>query len=161
MMVNAVLGPPAPAEATPTEDAGLPVRKVVLIDPREERRAITSRLIDRCPDLEVVGLAGDLLEAQTQIEAAGADVAILEIQLPVSEGLAAIAALRSRFPTLRIVVCSFHSDATTRDEARSLGADGYLTKPLQIHDLLPLVIEPAPVSPVPEATAPRAVGRAW
>ena len=121
-----------------------PVRRVVLIDSRQERRAITSGLVERCALLHVVGLTGTLSEAESQIRGAQADVAIVEIQLPVTQGLATISALRERFPELRIVVCSFHDDAATREAARTHGADGYLTKPVHVDELLGAVLGPAP-----------------
>jgi DNA-binding NarL/FixJ family response regulator len=119
-------------------------RKVVLIDPREERRAITSLLVERSPLLTVVGSAGTLAEAGTRIRTERADVALVEIQMPVTEGLALVGALREKFPDLWIVVCSFHDDSATREAARAAGADGYLRKPLQIDDLVRIVAVPAP-----------------
>jgi len=138
---------PLPSLDTPhPTDAFLqPVRRVVLIDPRPERRAITSLVVERCAGLTVVGLAAGLGDADSQIRAEHADVAVLEIQLPVAEGLTTIATLRERFPDLRIVVCSFHKDSATREAARAQGADGYLTKPLQVADLLALVVAPVQV----------------
>jgi DNA-binding NarL/FixJ family response regulator len=118
------------------------MHRVVVIDPREERRAITNLYVERCRPLTVVGSAGNLGEAQTQIRTEHADVALVEIQMPVTEGLATIGALRDQFPDLRIVVCSFHNDSATREAARQHGADGYLTKPLQTDDLLVLVEAP-------------------
>jgi two-component system response regulator YesN len=115
---------------------------VVLIDPREERRAITSLLVERSPWLTVVGLAGSLREAESQVRAEHADIALVEIQMPVTEGLATISALRDQFHELRIVVCSFHRDAATREDSRVHGADGYLTKPLDIAELLALAVGP-------------------
>ncbi len=106
-----------------------------------------SMFVGRSPHLAVVGLAGSLSEAETQIQAKDADVALVEIQMPVTEGLTTIAALREHFPVLRIVVCSFHNDAATRDEARARGADGYLAKPFQVEDLLTIVDRPADPAP--------------
>jgi two-component system response regulator DesR len=123
-----------------TEDTGEhPVSRVVLIDPRPDRRAVMNFLVGRSPALTVVGLAGGLEEAEAQIRATNADVALVEIQMPVPEGLATIGALREAFPDLRIIVCSFHLDAATRDEAQVRGADGYLIKPVSIRDLAALV----------------------
>lgn len=112
------------------------IRRVVLIDPREERRAITNLIIEKCEPLTVVGLAATLGEAETQIRAEHADVALVEIQMPVTQGLTTIGALRDLFPDLRIIVCSFHNDTATREAALRHGADGYLTKPLQVEDLI-------------------------
>jgi DNA-binding NarL/FixJ family response regulator len=111
----------------------------VVIDPRPERRAITSLVLGRCKALTVVGLAATLGDAEPQIRSEQAEIVLVEIQMPVPEGLATIAALRDRFPDLRIVVCSFQSDATTREAARASGADGYLSKPLHLGELLTLV----------------------
>jgi len=114
----------------------------VLIDPREERRAITNLIIKKCRPLTVVGLAGNLDEAETQIRAERAHAALVEIQMPVTQGLATITALRNQFPDLRIVVCSFHNDPATRDAARTHGADGYLNKPLEVDDLVQVIVGP-------------------
>lgn len=116
--------------------------RVVLIDPRPERRAITRQLVDRHPILSVVGVAETLDEAVTEITGRHATVALMEIQMPVADGLATIGALRERFDRLCIIVCSFHNDPPTRREAERLGADGYLTKPLDVAALVKLLVTP-------------------
>lgn len=140
-MTNVLLPPPArPARAEePGDSLPQPVGRVVLIDPRPERREIMSMVVDRSPRLTVVGLAASLAEAETQIRSEQADVALVEIQMPVADGVAAVGALRQAFPALRIVVCSFRNDSTTREQARVQGADGYLTKPFRVEDLLALI----------------------
>ena len=119
------------------------IGRVVLVDPRPERRAIMSFVVGRSPRLTVVGSVGSLHEAELQIRTEQADVALVEIQMPVAEGLATIAALRDEFPDLRIIVCSFHDDSATREAARMHGADGYVTKPLRVEDLLVVLDGPA------------------
>ena len=139
-MTNTLLARPARLHTPLLPTSGLSsIHRVVLVDPRPERRAITGLLVERCPQLRAVGLAGSLAEAETRIRAEQADVAVVEIQLPVAEGLATIGALRDLFPDLLIVVCSFHDDAATRDAARMHGADGYLPKPFRVEELLALV----------------------
>lgn len=118
------------------------VRRVVLIDPRPERRALMGLLVEQCPGLSMVGVAADLSEAEAQIREQRADVAIVEIQMPVADGLAAIAALREQFPDLRIAVCSFHDDPATHEAALSQGADAYLSKPLSPRELFALAVGP-------------------
>jgi DNA-binding NarL/FixJ family response regulator len=98
-------------------------------------------------------LAASLGEAETQIHAERADVALMEIQMPVAEGLATIGALRGKFPDIRIIVCSFHGDSATREAARLHGADGYLIKPFDVDELLVLVVGPAAVTPNSDASA--------
>jgi DNA-binding NarL/FixJ family response regulator len=62
-------------------------------------------------------------------------VAVVEIQMPVNQGLEAIAALRRRSPALRIVVCSFHGDPATKELALGGGADVYLDKSVSSESL--------------------------
>src|SRR5688572_1259790 len=139
-MKHAVLARPANLHTPTSGDSGLPpICRVVLVDPRPERRAITSLLVERCPQLSAVGVAGSLAEAEALIRAGQADVVVVEIQLPVTEGFVTIGTLRELFPDLRIVVCSFHDDAATRDTARMHGADGYLKKPFRVEEFLALV----------------------
>jgi DNA-binding NarL/FixJ family response regulator len=138
-MTGEVLSPPADLEVDRAPDLGTESpHRIVLIDPRDERRAITCRVVEGCTQLTVVGSVAGLAEAELQIRTERADLALLEIQMPVEQGLEAVAALRQHFPHLRIVVCSFHGDRATREAARLHGADGYLTKPLEVADLLAL-----------------------
>lgn len=63
------------------------------------------------------------------------DVAVLEIQMPVAAGLAAIAGLRAAHPSLVIVVCTFDADPSTRRQALVAGASAYLAKPVTAREL--------------------------
>ncbi len=101
-----------------------------------------SLLVELSPVLTVVGLAGTLDDAKTLIRSEQANIAVVEIQMPVEQGLATVAGLRHRFPDLRIVVCSFHLSLATQEAARSHGADGYLPKPLDLRELVKLVDRP-------------------
>lgn len=144
-MTNTMVAPKAGvSKASVVDPAAPPAHRVVLIDPREERRALMSMVVDRCPSLMVVGVAAGLNDAEQQIRTERADVALVEIQMPAAEGLVTIAALRQQFPDLRIVVCSFQKDSVTREAAKARGADGYLVKPLHVEDLLALVLAPPP-----------------
>jgi DNA-binding NarL/FixJ family response regulator len=85
--------------------------------------------------VSVVGFAENAPSAVETVDRVEADTVVLEIQIPVVQGLAAIAALRSAHPDLRIIVCSFHDDPITKHAALEGGADAYLTKPLSPREL--------------------------
>ena len=138
------LTPPEVSTPAPEEDSSPPPgHRVVLIDPRQDRRALMRQLLEQSADLKIVGMAASLAEAETQIRTEKATVAVVEIQMPVEDGLAAIASLRGQFPVLRIAVCSFHNDPATREAALVGGADAYLSKPPTARDLRALVAGPA------------------
>jgi DNA-binding NarL/FixJ family response regulator len=122
------------AEATPTDV--LPPVRVLLVDARHERRRVMRLVIES-------GAHGGTVVAQTEtadgavaaLDHAVIDAAVVEIQMPVEAGLAAVAALRAARPALAIVVCTFHGDASTRERALAAGADAYLVKPVSARDI--------------------------
>lgn len=125
-----MVAPPIPANALGAEP------RVVLVDVRPERRALVGRVVDLA-----LGSGTVVAEVATASEAVAAmdrqtiDTAIVEVQLPVTEGLSVIAALRAARPELMIVVCTFHDDKTTRKDAAAAGADIYLVKPVNAREL--------------------------
>jgi CheY-like chemotaxis protein len=108
-----------------------PSLRVMLVDARPERRELIRHLVEGTgltgPD---VGEASSGAEAVELLDQADRDVAVVEIQMPVDQGLEAIAALRRRSSDLRIVVCSFLTDPATKERALGGGADMYLDKPV-------------------------------
>ena len=83
----------------------------------------------------MVGHADGPVSAVEAVGLLNANAVVLQIQLPGIQGLDTISALRDDFPDLRIVVCSFHHDATTKRAALARSADAYLVKPLSPRDL--------------------------
>jgi DNA-binding NarL/FixJ family response regulator len=112
------------------------VPRVVLVDVRAERRQLMRHVVES-------GETGALVVAEADSESAAllvveqqhADAVVLDIQMPVQQGLETIAALRNRFSRLAIVVCSFHLDSGTRELALAQGADVYLAKPISPREL--------------------------
>jgi DNA-binding NarL/FixJ family response regulator len=110
--------------------------QVVLVDVRPERRALMRKVLDLAVgDGTVVAEVSDASGARRAVSDYGADVAVVEIQLPVQDGLEMIATLRAEHPALKIVVCTFQPDATTRRRAVEAGADDYLVKPVSARQL--------------------------
>ncbi len=113
----------------PGQDAN--ALRVVLIDTRPERRLLVRHLIESTGLVATdIGEAASTAEAVELLDREDRDVVVIEIQMPVSQGLETIAALRGRAPGLRIVVCSFHRDPATKEQALARGADVYLDKPV-------------------------------
>jgi CheY-like chemotaxis protein len=124
---------------------------VVVVDTRAERRQLVRHLVESTGLTATdIGEAANTAEAVELIDRSHPDVAVVEIQMPVSQGLETIAALRSHSPELRIVVCSFHRDRATKERALAEGADAYLDKPVSsvslkavLRDFFPEPFEPS------------------
>ena len=89
------------------------------------------------PDLEVVGQVGRGEDALTS--ATGADIAVVDLDLPGMAGVATIAALRERHPGLGCVVLTALTDEVELGRAVEAGAAGVLHKSVSMADLFRVV----------------------
>jgi DNA-binding NarL/FixJ family response regulator len=139
-----------PATSTISADTSIALSfdvRVVVIDGRHDRRELMRYVVEQGgPDVSVVGYADGEASAVEAVNRLRANAVLLEIQLPVTEGLDTISSLRHEYPALRIIVCSFHQDANTKRAALDRGADAYLVKPLSPRDLHSLLRSPARIS---------------
>jgi DNA-binding NarL/FixJ family response regulator len=131
----------APTRVRPT--AGAAEARIVVVDTHHDRRQLMRYVLDLGSTHEAsVSFADGPESAVATVERVGADAALVEIQMPVGEGLETVRRLRETTPDLRIVVCSFHKDPTTVEAALAMGADDYLHKPLRPTELYQSLRQP-------------------
>jgi DNA-binding NarL/FixJ family response regulator len=102
--------------------------RVLVVDDAANLRELLTVLLEVEDDFEVVGTAADGQEA---INAAGRlqpDVVLLDLAMPVMDGLQALPAIRDRLPDARIVIFSGYEHQELADEALQYGADLYIEK---------------------------------
>lgn len=102
--------------------------RVVLADDHTLVRAGIRALLDRMPDVEVVGEAGSGAEAVAQVAATRPDVLLADVAMPGMGGLEATERLRREFPDVRVVMLSMHANEEYVLQALRAGASGYLLK---------------------------------
>lgn len=105
-------------------------------DLSEFRRLICSVLLPR-PEFQVAE-ASDGLEAVKKASVSQPDLIVLDISLPILNGLEVAKRVRNLVPAARILFCSVESDSELVKEALSLG-EGYIYKPGLRNDLLPAI----------------------
>ncbi len=108
--------------------ASEPKIRVVLVDDHTVMRAGTRRILEDEPDIEVVGEAGDGVEALRLTDVLAPDVVALDIGMPGMDGIRMCQALREREHAPRVLVLTGHDKEVYVRALHQLGVHGYLLK---------------------------------
>ena len=96
-------------------------------------------LLDRQPDMEVVGEAADGAAAVTEALIRRPDLAILDVAMPSLTGLQATREIKAQAPGVDVLILSMHDDERYLFEALKAGASGYVLKQRADRELLDAV----------------------
>ncbi|WP_369145278.1 response regulator [Streptomyces sp. R44] len=107
--------------------AGQPIRVVIADDEPLIRAGIRMILISD-PGIEVVGEAADGRAAVEAARAHAADVVLLDIQMPVLDGLSALPELRRAAPAARVIILTTFGERENVLRALEHGGAGFLLK---------------------------------
>ncbi|WP_018680961.1 response regulator [Actinokineospora enzanensis] len=110
------------------------VRVLVVDDQRLIREGIAS-LLGLQAGVEVIGTAADGAEAVERTLALAPDLVLMDVRMPGMDGVAAVAALRTRAPGCRVVMLTTFDDEELVVRALRAGAAGYLLKDLPAAEL--------------------------
>jgi len=104
-----------------------PLRVLIVDDQQLVREGLTA-LLQLTDGIEVVGSAGDGARALDMIAGDPPDVVLMDLRMPVLDGVTATARIRDRFPGVAVVVLTTYADDDSIAGALAAGARGYLTK---------------------------------
>lgn len=114
----------------------MPKLRVVLGDDHTLVRQGIRKILEERGDWEVVAEAGDGRDAVKKVIEHEPDVAILDIGMPLLNGIEATRQIVKRAPTVRVLILSMHSDEAYITQALQAGAKGYLLKDSADTDLI-------------------------
>ncbi len=109
---------------------------VLLVDDTPDVRLLVRRALERSGGLQVVAEAGD---GSAGVEAAREhqpDVVLLDIAMPVMDGLEALPLIRDAVPDATVIMLSGFGAEQMVDRALRSGADGYIQKGAPLSDLV-------------------------
>ena len=108
----------------------LPFRIVIVDDHAHAREAIRE-ILEEHEDLLIVGEGKNGEEAIKLTEELMPDIILMDIQMPVMDGLEATKRIKLQFPYVKIVMITVSDDITDLFDALKQGAQGYLLKNIQ------------------------------
>ena len=109
--------------------------RVLLVDDEVMIREGFKQLFDwQAHDCEVVGEAGDGMEALTQIDTLRPDIVIMDINIPIMNGLKVIQLSRIKHPNTAFVIVSGYDDFSYCREALRLQITDYILKPVNYEE---------------------------
>src|SRR5262245_30841155 len=111
-------------------------RRVFLVDDHPVVLSGLTSLLNAQDDLEVAGTARTAAEALARINAARADMAVVDIGIGGVAGLDLVQDFRLRFPRLRVLCFSVHEEEFFAERALRVGAQGYVMKTVDSSVLL-------------------------
>ncbi|MFJ4185738.1 response regulator [Kitasatospora sp. NPDC089509] len=111
-----------------------PIR-VVVADDQELVRAGFGMILDAQPDIEVVAEARDGAEAVEAVRAHTPDVLLLDVRMPVMDGLEAARRVCAEFPATKVIMLTTFDVDDYVFDALYAGASGFLLKDVRRDDL--------------------------
>jgi len=116
-------------------------RKKMRVFITDDSKIVVERLADLLKDVagvEIVGQAGNALEAILSIQQTNPDAVILDLQMPGGSGLDVLRAIRQGHPRLKVLICTNFPYPQYRDECLAAGANYFLDKSADF-DKIPVI----------------------
>ena len=102
--------------------------RILLADDHVLVRAGIRSLLEKLPDTEIVGEAGDGREALNLVQTRQPNIVLMDVAMPGLNGLEAVARIRKDFPAVKVIILSMHANEEYVIQALRAGASGYLLK---------------------------------
>ena len=109
--------------------------RILLVDDQFLIREGLKSMLESNPDMQVVGEAENGQKALEQIPILQPDIVLMDIRMPVMDGVAATGAIAQHYPDTKVLVLTTFDDDEYVSQAMRLGAKGYLLKDTEPDEL--------------------------
>jgi len=116
-----------------------PIATLIVDDDLTFRKTVR-QLLERVPEVSIVGEAADGEEALRLAQALRPDVVLMDITMPRLDGLEATRRIKAEQPDMKVIVLTVHQEEAYRKTACEYGADAFLTKKTVGSRLIPMII---------------------
>ena len=109
--------------------------RVIVADDHQLVRAGFCRLLSATTSVEIVAEAGDGREVLQQIRRHRPDIVVMDVSMPNLNGIDALVRIKDKFPAIKVLIVSMHSDEECVVRALRAGASGYIIKDAAVAEL--------------------------
>ena len=113
--------------------------RVLVVDDSSEVRALYRRIVQEDDEVVLVGEARNGREAVDMVDETDPDVVVMDVNMPVLDGVDATRLIKERRPDICVLGCSASDDDSTGRALRAAGAVAHLDKSKIATLLIPLV----------------------
>jgi DNA-binding NarL/FixJ family response regulator len=115
------------------------VTRVLLVDDESLVRRTLKQILSVYKDLELVGEAANGEEAISAMDRLQPDVVVMDIRMPAFDGIAAVRAIREKYPRAKIIGLSEYAQSYNIDAMERAGALGVYLKSMALEELYPAI----------------------
>jgi DNA-binding NarL/FixJ family response regulator len=117
--------------------------RILIVDDRAQVRLGLQMRLAAEPDMTVAGAVPDGSSALLLVEAVSPDVVLMDVEMPLYDGIETCIALHRRYPDLPVVFLTIYDDACTRARAAHAHAAGFVSKDRSVDSLLAAIRQAA------------------
>ena len=117
--------------------------RILLVDDVESVREGLRTILQLMDDFQIVGEAGNGLEAVQLAEQLEPDVVLMDLMMPEMDGFEATRRIKGRYPEIGVIVFSIHDDVMTQERVCAAGADLFVEKEAETRVLIEAIREVA------------------
>jgi DNA-binding NarL/FixJ family response regulator len=109
--------------------------KVIICDDHQLICDGVSKLLDSERDIKVIGKAYNGKEAVEKVKELNPDIVIMDIKMPVMDGIEATKVIKSQYPSVKVIAFSVYEDENLILQMIQAGAVGYILKDITLENL--------------------------
>jgi DNA-binding NarL/FixJ family response regulator len=115
--------------------------RLLIVDDNEGVRNDLTSVLQMAAGIEIVGVASNGLEAVEQVKKVNPDVVLMDLEMPIMDGVRATQEIKSLGLGTRVIVLSLHAGESIRQKVTLSGADGYVEKGAPVQELHKIIWE--------------------
>jgi len=111
--------------------------RLMIVDDNPHARKALSAFISTQDWVKIIGEASNGEDALTEIESQPPDLVLMDVQMPVMDGLQATQIIKKRWPQIKVIVLTIYDDY--RLQADQAGADAFLVKGCSMEQMISII----------------------